>query len=90
MQAKVLATSKGLMKAVIMSLVFMSSVASYAASCPRYCNPEVSKPCGASCISKDRACHKPWTTSCVGINPNHRKPVYAEPKFVSENPELKK
>jgi hypothetical protein len=53
------------------------------AVCTRYCNPNVSKPCGKSCISKYNQCHKPWTTACSGTNPNSgSKPVYNTPKHV--------
>lgn len=53
------------------------------ATCTRYCNPAVSKPCGKACISKYFACHKPTTTACSGTNPNSTgKPIYKNPKHV--------
>jgi hypothetical protein len=74
------------MKALILSLLLVGSVTQAADSCPRYCNPEKSKPCGAGCISKDLTCRKDWTTSCVGVREN-KKVGYSTPKFVSQRPE---
>jgi hypothetical protein len=54
-------------KVLITSLVLIGSVAE--ANCTRYCNPEKSKPCGKSCISKDFTCHKTVTTACAGKRP---------------------
>ena len=74
------------MRSLILALCLIGSGAHAADSCPRYCNPEVSKPCGAACISKDRTCRKPWTTSCVGVRPDSSGPAYEKPKFVTEVP----
>lgn len=49
----------------VLSLVSIQA----SADCTRYCNPEKSKPCGKSCISKDFTCHKPVTTACSGKKP---------------------
>ncbi len=52
-----------------------------------YCNPERSKPCGAGCITLEKTCRKPWTTSKVGINPNSSsKKGYEKPEFVTVRP----
>ena len=57
-----------------------------AAQCSRYCNPEVSKPCGQGCITKDFTCRKSWTTACVGVKPKTAKPGYENPKHVDTVP----
>lgn len=73
------------MKKLILLVLLVGSVGQAADNCPRYCNPEKSKPCGAGCISKDLVCRKDWTTSCVGIKPSESK-GYATPKFVTTRP----
>lgn len=79
------------MKFSILAAIIMISglvaTARGAESCKRYCNPDVSKPCGASCIPKDNYCRKNWTTSCAGVRPDREKGrVYDKPAFVSERP----
>ena len=72
------------MKLFITAGILLASLTAHAT---RYCNPEVSKPCGAGCISKDLVCRKPWTTSKVGISPNKNgKKGYANPQFVEVAP----
>lgn len=56
---------KQMILATIVALVSLQANA----ECTRYCNPEKSKPCGKSCISKDFQCHKPVTTACSGEKP---------------------
>jgi hypothetical protein len=73
------------MKTALVIALLFSAHFSNAADCPRYCDPAKSKPCGASCISNDRQCHKSWTTSCVGVRPSGGK-VFETPKFMTERP----
>ena len=54
----------------VLFYVFALSAVADAKTCIKYCNPEVSRPCGDGCISKDLNCKKSWTRACVGINPN--------------------
>ena len=60
-----------MVKALIVSIVFLAATP-VLAECTRYCNPEKSKPCGKSCISKDFTCHKPVTTACSGTRPDSK------------------
>jgi len=69
-------------------LVFLASVNASA----KYCNPEVSRPCGKACISKELACHKNWTTNDVGVAPSKQGKEYStdEVKRVDMAPTSKK
>lgn len=60
---------KQVFKNLLVAAVLLQGVSALAADCTRYCNPEKSKPCGKSCISKDFTCHKPVTTACSGKKP---------------------
>jgi hypothetical protein len=53
----------------IITIMLLSISASGAPVCSKYCNPMKSKPCGSACISNNNACHKSWTTACVGERP---------------------
>jgi len=37
--------------------------------CCKYCDPDASKPCGDSCISKDNNCNKGSGCACRGPRP---------------------
>ena len=66
----------------LVTMAMLISTASFAAESHRYCNPEVSKPCGKGCVLLSKACHIPWTTSISGIKPRGAQasttPVYVE------------
>lgn len=52
------------------------------------CNPELSTPCGKGCIPKDKSCHKPWTTSKVGVRTSSGKTYLpTEVKYVEKAPD---
>jgi len=63
------------MKMFLISAIALVSLQANA-ECTRYCNPEKSKPCGKSCISKDFQCHKPVTTACSGTKPGKGQALY--------------
>ena len=70
----------------VYALMLLSLSAVAAADCLKYCNPEVSKPCGRGCISKAINCHIPWTVACSGIRPGgSSKPTYESPKKIDIN-----
>ncbi len=52
------------------------------AKCIKECDPEVSKPCGKTCISKELDCHKPTTRACYGKAGKSTKKVYTTPVYV--------
>ncbi len=52
--------------AIILATVLVSFNVSAA---PRQCNPEKSKPCGKSCISKDLKCHKTAAETTAVVAP---------------------
>jgi len=57
----------------------------------KYCNPEVSKPCGSSCVILAKTCRIPWTTSISGTRPKSQaqakvKQGYVTPRFVESAP----
>ncbi len=52
----------------------------------RYCNPKVSKPCGAGCVLLAKACHVPWTTSISGVKPKGAQ-ASTTPKYVETVPQ---
>ncbi len=52
------------------------------AKCLKECDPEVSKPCGKTCISLELNCHQPTTRTCVGKRGKSTKKNYANPKYV--------
>ena len=59
------------------------------AACEKMCNPEKSRPCGRSCISKYSRCTKPTTTTCVGVaednKVNYANPKHVEPEILKES-----
>jgi hypothetical protein len=59
------------------------------AACEKMCNPEKSRPCGRSCISKYSRCTKPTTTTCVGVaednKVNYTNPKKVEPEVLKES-----
>jgi hypothetical protein len=53
----------------------------------KYCNPEVSKPCGNACISLAKQCRVPWTTSISGKRPATAKASFDAPRYVESAPQ---
>lgn len=49
---------------LVLAIMLIGQVA---VAAPRQCNPEKSKPCGASCIKKEFICHKAVTTAVVRV-----------------------
>jgi hypothetical protein len=76
--------SKSLKNAIIYLCAFITFAFHFSAKAQSYCTPGKSKPCGKGCISLYKKCHKPYTSSLVGVNPNSSsKAVYENPKLVS-------
>ena len=74
-----------------LSLLFILVALAYgmmasADTCSRYCNPELSKPCGGACIALTKSCHKDWTTACVGEKPKSKLLSFDSPKHVDAKP----
>jgi len=55
-------------------------------NCSRYCDPNVSIPCGNGCISKHLMCTKDWTTACTGTRQKAKKQYFKTPKKVDKAP----
>lgn len=72
------------MKFIKMSLVSALTALSLdvSAACLKKCDPDVSKPCGKTCISKELTCHKPTTRACFGERGSSTKKDYANPTYV--------
>lgn len=67
--------------AVTILSVFVDSPRAHAS-----CDPEVSKPCGQTCIKKTFKCHKNWTTQTMGQPGQSTKKTYDNPKHVDTPP----
>jgi hypothetical protein len=82
--------AKGLIALGIgLSLLLGASAFASDEEATRYCNPKVSKPCGASCILLAKSCHIPWTTSLSGVRKLVAKIASKDvlPKHVNSRPE---
>lgn len=76
-----------LMLALTTASILVATIAFAGDQETRYCNPKVSKPCGASCILLAKACHIPWTTSKVGERKKVAKAQFDAPKYLEKKPE---
>jgi hypothetical protein len=71
------------MKAIALTLVTPVLMYAAPALAGKTCDPEVSKPCGKICISKDLDCHKPFTTAKMGKPGRSTKKVYEKPELLT-------
>ena len=78
----------GLMATILAVSAILGSFAMAMASDQetKYCNPKVSKPCGAACILIGKTCHIPWTTALAGQRKQVAKNA-TNPIFVKSRPQ---